>query len=264
MNDNKKNNAEAHWRSQPEYVEHVGKMKQIMLPVYRDATDNTACFGWLWIDDGIVCDQVDCGLRSYCKQTWQLAQVAKAESVSFEKELTYTEIYKKDLVSKTHSKKKNSVNRGKYKNSPLYNRKGYCDQGRLVDRLVTRFKETIGTYETPPSDWRPAKKTVGKVAIKATASYHSLIVNGVIVARIWTDSSKVATIDIVPELVTSMVHLVKSIKSLNDSQKDSINMPTKIPDTCLNKTRPCTHRVSVTTESSIVKVANTIKYRFQF
>ncbi len=248
--------SESHWKKQPSYQNAVARMKKIMPSTHKPHVEITPCFAWMWVDDGLECDQTECGLRSYCRQAWQMAQIDKASSV---RDFNASDAYRRDLSGKSPNRKlkpkKRSI-RHKHKGTSKYSRREYVNLGRRVDDLATSLRDSLGAFYEVPKGWSRSDSIVEKVALKITKSYHALIIKGVVVARMWTDTPNRATIDVVPELVSSLGALSRSAKEGHMSE------PERIPETCWAKTKPCTHRVSVFTEHIVNAIADTIKDRF--
>jgi hypothetical protein len=247
------------WQEHPGYAPTVKKLKTVMPAEYQAHVDATPCFAWLWQDQtGAVCDQLQCGLRSYCRNAWQMVQVAKSEAVK--KDLTATEAYRCDLASVPQRKKlkRRQSPRGKYKDTGKYKRAGYVNKERLADKLAAKLRDKVSDFVwLPEGAWSSSYDCTHDCALKTTASYHALIVRGTIVARLWTNAPRRGTLDVVPELVTVIGEWVRTM-----DEDAAIKGPTKIPNSCRAKCRPCTHRFIIFSEVVMGRVVDIIREKF--
>ena len=248
------------WQDQPRYKKHVEDMKR-RLPVVeqRNQIDETPCFAWLWRDDSGECPETACALRPFCQQTWNQAQVAAIPQKEVE---TISEIFSKPIDSKPRSrvlKAPAPKRRGRYKNSSKYDRTGYKDESRPVDRYSEVFFKALGNPSIVSGPYTVAGDVRHTIAVKQTKSYHAFIHNGVVHARMWMNTPKRATVDLVAELVTPVVNALQKLKSGEDYHK-----PTKIPEGSWLKVRPCTYRVALLSEEAAEVAGNAIRKALKY
>jgi hypothetical protein len=219
-----------HWRTKPTYARACGRVK--MPPAVREAAETTSCFSHGYHDETGTCDQLACPIRSYCQQAWQLAQVARGEDA---RNATATEAYTQDLDAKPKRrllKETRPVQRGRFRGTDKYRRNGYLCGARPIDAACALFLQGLGDPPTLPGVWTAAAAVTEPVAVKQAANYHSAIIHGVVVARLWTDTSRSIKVDVVPELVAPLRAL-------------SVELAVApIPRGSLAKCRPCTHRAT--------------------
>lgn len=246
------------WRDHPQVVHMVEKLQPGMAPHLRRALDDTPCFGWMWVDedDGSTCPEEDCALRSYCRHVWQMDRVRVGQ-----------ETRRSQHTSATAPKQSKSV-RGKWKGTGKYARRGYQDLGRPVDRLVKAWKKGLGNPPHLPPVWSPVNFQskfghLGRVVMSATTSYHALLYDGVIIARLWNNAATRAIVDVVPELVTPLRGYAESVVRPREG-KPPIEAPVPCSEKLYPKVRPCTYRVTVHTEEAVAGVTRVIRHRFRF
>lgn len=255
------------WADQLDLVESVDYVKQLMIPSYRKAVDETPCFAWLWKDENGECDQMECSLRSYCQQAWQLSQVAKGQSTE---RAPLIQDWGSMAVERSLTKFGNPK-RHIHKKTGLYKRKGYSSSGRKVDLLIRAFTDALGTNVNvvDPVDgkkWSKASSALGRVVLKRTASYHALIVDGVIISRLWTNTPSRLNIDIVPELVSSVVMFATMTNDIYFRLKKNTQAsnPTAVPEKLKIKLYPCTHRFYTTNSAVASDYATLLRETYNF
>lgn len=238
-----------HWKDQPDYVIQAERVKAQAPPEYRPHIDAASCFAWLWEDSGFVCPEMECVLRSYCQQAWQQAQVEKG--LNAKQRITLDPGFQKPHYKAVHAHNRKT---GKYR------KKGYVSEGRIVDYLLSEFKTALGPLPETDGTWSTAKTSHGRVVVKPTASYHAIIVEGVIVCRLWHDVPARLCVDIVGALVSPLVKVCTDLKVKGFDT--SMKPPYRIPTNSLYKCRPCTHRIALFDVNSVEPVVKCIKRVF--
>ncbi len=253
------------WKNQPDYVLTVGNVKMMMPSSYRPYVDQTSCFAWLWKDEHGECDQYDCHLRTYCQQAWQLVQLEK----SGYQQTSPLQVQNVADYAETRALSKNGTRkRRKHKGTDLYKRRGYVPTGREVDNLLGIFVKALGpnvVVVDPVSSgvkWSKAQSAVGQVVIKLTTSYHAVIVNGIIVCRLWTNTPSRVNVDIAPELVGLVVQMYQQLGGGVFGIK--YDTPEPIPSGLLKKLKPCTHRFYIKRPELMSELARVLRYKYNF
>jgi hypothetical protein len=276
---------EESWRNVEPYPPIVDMLKRQLSLDMQKLVDESPCFGWLWVeDDGSQCPEEGCVLRSHCNQAWQMGQVdrglaAKSSAPATKEEpngangaeLSYTEAHTVTIGTPPKSrtgKKPTKVVRNKWKGTGKYARRGYEDQGRRVDRYLAAFVAELGDPPRLPLVWNPTGFDakfghLGDVVIAATASYHAVLHKGTIVARFWTNASRRAIVDVVPELVNALKAYTDTLKPVPD-EKPPMTPPVPCPQKSWAKVKPCTHRVTVHSAEAAIAVAEVVRKRFRF
>lgn len=223
----------------------IEAMQKHMNEEEKEASLSTPCFVALWKDEnGSVCPEKECDIRSYCRAGWQLYQLDSASVVKKEKQVL-------EVPLEPVKKRKHKVHK----------RRGYSPLGRKVDSLLVSFLSVFGKLPKLPVSWdgkdyEQKFSHLGKITMSATASYHSILYEGVVIARFWTNSPTTALVDIVEELVGPVVVALNAFDG-------AYSKPQKTPEKNWKKHRPCTHRVRVRDERGARLLANVIKKKFR-
>lgn len=109
-------------------------------------------------------------------------------------------------------------------------------QLRPVDRAAERFLNGLGTPDALPAHWRhetleQEHKRRGRMVISRTASFVSVLIDGVMRLRFWTNAAGRALVDVVDELVPAMLAVTGAVE--------------EIPEGSKKKSRPCTYRITL-------------------
>jgi len=229
-----------HWSQKGRYAANILDLKKQLSPAMLPVIDRVACFGWLWKDPRTleVCPEKKCALRSHCESVWSQVQA---------------EIGAASKKPRSENTRRKTRKRDKWKYDKKYERVGYKRKGKPIDGLVDAWDRAF--HGVPYSvKWSRSDREEGPL-IKVTASYRAFVVKKTIVARMWTNTTKRAVIDIVPELVTPITHVVAAAEKLGVYH---VSKPVRTPQRSWKKLRPCTARVTVFTPEGAYNVARTI------
>lgn len=125
----------------------------------------------------------------------------------------------------------------------------YQEQGRPVDDIVSKAVELFPGVELPPH-WAYKDKSSflskyghnGKILWSRTKSYHLLMLDGDHTARFWTDSPNSCIVDL-HNMLTKLVKL------------PIIQAPASV----YKKTKPMTHRTTITSVDELMLIVKGIK-----
>lgn len=128
-----------------------------------------------------------------------------------------------------------------------YLRPGHVNLERPCDEFVTYATKLLPGSGVLPTRWRYVSKEsfqrrhedLGPVVWAKTASYHMLLINGVHVFRIWTDSPQTALCDVEDTLSD-----VLGGKTIGFEVMD-------IPPKTRRKTKPFTKRIRITSKKDV-------------
>lgn len=225
------------WQDHKPYSIIIENLKRDFPAEYNQLIDETPCFGWLWKDsDGEKCPETACLLRISCERVWAAAQT----------EITRKSKKPKKIVRKSNNRKKNK-----------YKRVEYVSQGRATDSLSDAFFGVFDALEVSTGA-RALASNFKKPTIRRTASYHTLIANGIVSVRLWVNAPERANIDLIGELVTPVTNALIDLKPGFDYIK-----PSKLPEGSWKRNRPCTWRVTLFTEQSAELAAKSIKRKLR-
>lgn len=254
---------EASWQSEPDFVDFITTFQESLSPDEADDVRDQKCFGWLWEDEFVVCPEDGkngnlCPLRESCKSIWNKVQIERVARAKPKPEfgIRYGEEKKKRALK---------IERNKNKDNSRYDRLGYQNWNRPVDRLVDVFVQALGNPPVLPRifnsvNFQTKYGYLGACAITQTANYHGVYHHGILVARFWTITGRTALVDVVPEVVPSLLRA--SSISDGDFGGRFLTKPKKISAKTLKKTKPCTHRVKVRSEEASSEVARILRRKF--
>lgn len=187
-----------------------------------------------------MCPETSCGLRSHCRQVWQVVQIRIAQD---SKKPRSQAGWRKRKATKVRVGPKRDHKRVKY-----------VPQGRHVDELVEEWRKVF--HDLPIVEEWTSNSWIGAPKMRVCKNYHSVVVNGTIVGRMWTDTPKRSRVDFPPDLVNRMVDLAVELED------GAIVKPTKIPDTYIKKSLPCTHRIKIKGRDTARRVAEIIRAKY--
>lgn len=132
-------------------------------------------------------------------------------------------------------------------NFPKYTRAGHINLERPCDEFVQVACSLLPGTGVLPNRWRWISresfrtrfKHLGPVVWAKTASYHMLLINGIYVFRIWTDSTQTALCDVSDELAAS---LEKHFEVFD------------VPEKARTKTKPLTQRFRIKSKKDVKKL----------
>lgn len=174
------------------------------------------CFGHLWVDpdDGRCPESTTCDLATACKAV-------------------YNEVLHNEIKRPRKPQKRKAPNRGKYKGTSKYQRHGYFNMGRPVDKMVAVLVSDLGDPPVLPKNWVRAHfaeyEKQGKLLSSTTTSYHSFLVDGVTVCRFWTNAAGGALVDLSSTLADAAKEAGFDLQEVTPKSK--------------KKLAPCTHRM---------------------
>jgi hypothetical protein len=94
-----------------------------------------------------------------------------------------------------------------------WTRIGWFDQGRPCDAVVKRATSVLPGKKLPPR-WRTDKIEFDTIMWAATASYHTLYINGYPVLRIWTNTQTVMRLDMKDSLLSRVTDLIRDYEQI--------------------------------------------------
>jgi hypothetical protein len=197
----KKTTKEGLFRAEIARVKDLQKDKE-----WRSLIENTPCFARMWQDEiGDYCDEPDCDLRKMCESTWERVCGGLEDGEEPPKVRWQPEPVRKK-VGRPRGATKKITKIGKWKNSTKYNRVGYQDIGRPIDKFAASLYFCFSDPSLLPDDWKyPAiSKNISNrrdlaveefcrefgsgVWVIKRASYHKYIVDGKHLMRLWVDA----------------------------------------------------------------------------
>lgn len=141
-----------------------------------------------------------------------------------------------------------------------YLRPGHIDQSRPVDKLVSRLREIFPSAVELPTRWNwvsresfRSRYDKSPFYIANTASYQMLIVDGIKMLRLWTDSPNSAIVDIHDDLY----NFIKNEESFSKKLK-----PTQAPKSVYRKTKPFTKRITIASKKDLDLLCAAVIYVF--
>jgi hypothetical protein len=186
--------------------------------------DQTPCYGSLWQDDNGTCPELECAIRKPCQEVFESVQVnERIEQLE--------ERHPEAIVVNT-----------KYKKAQ------YTPLNRPVDLIVSSFKAGLGNPEYLPIDWSYHQLRrgdfEGRLHLAATVNYHLVLIDGLIVCRLWTNAANCALVDLSQNMEKAVTKVGFSIIPISDK--------------ILKKIRPCTGRIYCYDSSSAENIAKLI------
>lgn len=210
-------------------------------PELQDAVFTTACFGYLFIDEGETCPYVkECELAKPCESVYRTVNNLTKKGLKQIQGLVPPE-------------------RHKHAGTGKYQRYGYRPKERPIDEFVNAFLENLKPFTELPQHWNKAnfKATYGlrkKIFVSRAASYHAIVINeldksGIIAmpeicCRVWTNAASNPLIDLNEELSTYA------------ADKFVLFPP---PENSSKKMLPCTWRTKLVTPEDAAKLAKCIR-----
>jgi len=268
--------ADTHWKRDPRLLPVVNLLRKEWSLTIQSAVDQTSCFGSFVLPppEG-PCDQAaTCDLSVYCQRACDAASLQAADSVRASAPEAPKEVasaYARPMFDGTAKVRslvrKNRANAGLYRGTDKYKREGYTPLGRHVDLLLAAFKEALPPLPMMPLVWSANQfeknfASLGSFVMSATASYHTILRDGVVLVRFWTNTVRTAIVDILPELAEPLKQVSAKLgkyryrKSVQLAQMDP---PIPVPPRSWLKVRPCTHRVIVRTPDAAREVAKLVR-----
>lgn len=212
-----------------------------------------ACFAISWKDERGTCDQAaNCAASVRCHEAWREAQILQREVLHRPRiaEAAPAEEPVHALPEKVAARPKRM---GKPK-PHTHQRLSYAPMQRPVDEAVAHFIRAIGDPAVLPEGWQPTElvddhERFGRCMLSRTQSYTSVLIDGSMVCRFWTNASSKACVDVADELVRPLTKIVGRVGELPDGVK--------------KKSRPCTHRVDIkfrdaTSRDTVAKLADAV------
>jgi len=255
----------AEWTRDPRLVPIVNLIKRSMRNEEQQVVDRTDCFGLFVIEGEGECSEAPkCALAAHCRTAYDMARAAGGIIIQPVPQTTDPRApeppaaYAKPL-------------KNRWATTGKYMRRGYEDLGRPVDLFLAEFRRTIGELPQMPPVWHASNYATqfshrGQYQAASTASYHTVMRDGVIIVRFWTNAAKQALVDIPPELVDPLIRVSDRLGQFRYNTREVLQLeaPVKIPDKCWPKTRPCTHRVVVRTQLAAYETAKAVRTHWKF
>jgi hypothetical protein len=287
------------WQKDRRLLPIVNNLKLQMRHELVAALDSTDCFGLFVIENEGVCPEADhCALASYCQRAYQMTQVQAGQNVrapiaealvvpaspvlqppqvitpTTTAELDVAIQYARPLfggrVERERSLARTQQVRNKWKGTDKYLRQGYTPCGRHVDALLAMFKTELPKLPELPLVWNAKNfeqkfSRLGEFTMSATTSYHTVLRDGVVLCRFWTNTVKQAIVDILPELEAPLrkVSQKLGLYRYRDSEILQLEAPHKVPAQSWVKLRPCTHRVIVRTPEAAREVGRVVRQHWK-
>jgi len=182
------------------FVEEIDKVLMSQSPAVRDTIGRAECFGRSWYidpayetdtdpDEGGICQQFDCDLRSLCELVHQRSTQMDLSQEKHEEPLTAAERF----VARRESKKKSP--------DGMYERHPYIPSGRPVDKIALELWNMVGAPPAMPDAWTypPARnkeqRTHAKrlfidkfgdgITVSRRITYHQYFCDGAHWMRFW-------------------------------------------------------------------------------
>jgi len=250
------------WRDQPFFVPIANLLRRQMPLELQDLLDQQPCFGWCWRDDEGLCPvREECDLKSFCERAYNMATVEKAHQAQ-KPPVDVPPLPPSDVPYSVPQPIRN-----KWAGTKMYLRSGYADYGRPVDEFLAAFKAVIGEISEMPLVWHKKnfEQKYGGETFKlcATTSYHSIMKDGVVMVRFWTNAAKHALVDVAPELVPPLFRISKQLGSANPHERSQMERPFTIPANSWKKLQPCTHRVRIRSAAAAQELAKVVRMRLE-
>lgn len=233
------------------YAAEIDKAKR-RYPNLLVQIQQSDCFAALWQDEGGTCPLIHCELRAACQETHNAVHdpapapvvekpAAPAATVKSKKNLFgHDKVKRRGLGSITDKKRNKWLGTGKYQ------RQGYVSMGRPVDQALGHLIAGLGNPTILPKGWHHTQfeehyKKLGRLLLSQTSSYTSVMVDGRVLLRFWTNAGGCAIVDFAPEIRT----IVTAFKPLG--------RPVPVPDGSKKKLAPCEYRTQLNLGSTTHK-----------
>ena len=181
-------------------------------PSLRQLIDKQGCFSLSWFDPTGQCPQTECGVRLACSDAYVYMHTPRNRVIA-------------PTVPMAAA-------------GPVGPPKAPVLAGQERGRAIEALLEGLGQPPKLPAAWHHLHfetryKPLGRLLVSQAPSFTTVLLDGAILLRIWTNTTTKALIDIAPELET----LVKT-----SSPRQRL-IP--IPPTVLKKSRPCRQRFTL-------------------
>ena len=191
------------------------------------------CFAVRWEDESGRCEYAgSCAARVPCFSTWRDATLLQLSPGprALDRTLMRQAVLPDSSPSVLPQVVPAPITRQKPAKAVRISRK------RPVDVACVRFIQALGTPSTLPAHWQPAKfesqyRRRGRLVISRTASFTSVLVDGVMCLRFDTTAANRARVEIVDALI--------------QPAQEAVGVVSVIPKGSLKKSKPCTHRVVI-------------------
>lgn len=255
------------WQSDARLLPVVNLLKRHWPQNVQAAVDRTECFGLFVIAAEGKCEQAgQCELASYCERAYETACVQSAQAAT-------TPIRLIDSADEDEGAKPlftpHKV-RNKWRGTEKYLRAGYEPCGRHVDTLLAAFWTEMPALPKLPLIWNAQNfdgkfSRLGHFLTSATASYTTVLRDGTVLCRFWTNTVKQAIVDILPELETRIRKESERLGVYRYKQRElpQLEAPHAVPKASWLKLRPCTHRVIVRTPDAAKAVAKAVREQWR-
>lgn len=194
------------------------------------------CFGHLWEDENGICPEFECVLREHCKEVYEKAKKLHKEEINKPINTTIVKLFNKE-IDLTKKRKK-------------HERLGYLFKGTIADVLAHEFILSLGDPATLPYNWSKYNYNenyghLGRLLVSKTASFHAVLIEGIIVCRFWTNAKSIALVDVSQELEDLARSHGVEIVVVSEKSKSKIN--------------PCVSRIHCTSVNRARQIATWIK-----
>jgi hypothetical protein len=198
------------------------------------------CFASMWQDESGVCPEVQCNLRAACQEAYNAVHdPAVAVAAQPAKPVVAPKATKKlfggDKVKRRGLGNITDKKRNKWQGTGKYQRQGYVSMGRPVDQALGHLIEGLGNPTILPKGWHHTQfdehyKKLGRLLLSQTSSYTSVMVDGRVLLRFWTNAGGCAIVDFAPDIHA----IVTAFKPLGRA--------VPVPDGSRKKLAPCEYR----------------------
>jgi hypothetical protein len=220
------------------FIEEIAKIKHSQSPAVRDTIERAPCFGRNWyidhaltagedLDEGGICDQWDCDLRSLCELVYTRSTGKEIEQQKNDDPVSYQDT--QEIPPQGKSKKKIKPKIRKYTRFP------YVDQGRPIDKMATLIWELLGGPPSLPDSWMfPSVKTKQDldlaphqfrdrfgpgIMVSRRTNYHQFFKEGSHFLRLWMTAPGGGWMDISGSLAKVILKIATDLKLEHPPQK---------------------------------------------
>jgi len=264
------------WARDPWLVPVVKLIKRSMRPEETATVDQTDCFGLFVVEGEGPCGEApSCGLARFCERAWKLRTeaVAVASGPQLVVPLKQDPLPPPPRPSSPPAKhgKKPATKKSRWAGTDKYARREYVPMGRAVDSFLAEFRRTLGELPVLPLMWSARDFATqyahrGQYQLALTASYCSVMRDGLVIVRFWLDTGKYAFVGIVPELIDRLTEISAALGTFRYMQADlhQLEPPTPTPAKVASKYATCSYRVTVRTSLAAHELAKAIRAHWRF
>lgn len=187
------------------------------------------CFAVLWKDEAGECLMTECELRGACQEAYIIANNPSEIVEETQNVVRSTRKIKEEKAKHRKLRKGPLQERNKWQGTGKYTRQGYTQLGRPVDTALRYLIDGLGNPPTLPKGWHHVHfdehyKKLGRLLISQSASYTSVMIDGKVVLRFWTNSNYSSLIDFSTEIyaIMQVFKKVGQIVSVTDGNRKKL------------------------------------------